>query len=207
MRKCESMKTPSERLRSNSITSNQRCDAKSINEYIVCIIRIREQFGDDIQIWIHFACTIQQIFGHMQRRRMTIIQSDAIEYARRIFHVFSHVTPQIRTVFGSFAESQLNTVSPGDQFAFQINISASGLRHRKIGQWVGIHYPAVVRHERFAFFRVNYLFVFSKCQLLEVGREISAEQRVTGFVVSNAWTIALHTLISDTSQCILNGVR
>ena len=82
--------------------------------------------------------------SHVNGSRVTVVQSNAVEDACRLFNVLSHEVPQVGRIFGPLSVSQFHAVAPGDQLSAQVNVGSS---FGKVLEGIVVHDPAIVRHD------------------------------------------------------------
>lgn len=184
---------------------DQRRDAQPIHEDVIGLIRVREQLRNDVQLGIHLARGVQHILGHVQRRRVAIVQPNAVKDARRLLHIVADEVPQERTVGGPIAEAQLHAVAPRDQLALQVHVGATGLRPREIGQRIGAHHPAVVGHHAAAGHAVHGRLDFAQRSARQAGvGEVRREQRMLHVDDAHLGAVVLDALVAQTGQTVVH---
>ena len=77
----------------------------------------------------------------MDRRRVRVVESEAVEEAGEELDVSGHVLPQPRVVIGTGAEPQLDAVGPDDQVPTKVRPRVGG---GKVLERVRVPDPAVV---------------------------------------------------------------
>jgi len=77
----------------------------------------------------------------MQRGRVAVVDTEAVEHSRKRHDVFGHVLPEPWVVFRSTTVVKLDAVTPDDDFASEVRL---GGRESKVLEGIRIPDPTVV---------------------------------------------------------------
>src|ERR1700686_4656975 len=100
------------------------------DKYDVHLLASSKKFSANIEIWTSFACCVEKICSDMQRRRMTIIDTESMKVSCHQSRILCHMIPQpwiiflncerMRGMYRTRAVTQLDTVTPDDNLAAEI---------------------------------------------------------------------------------------
>ena len=113
-----SVQKPREFLRIMAIVrfSNQAVDTESAHEVCIRFFISRKQFGAYIQVRIHNPSSVKKSNADVQRCRVTVIDTEAIERGCELLDILGHEAPEPGVVLRTIAISELHAIAPYNHF-------------------------------------------------------------------------------------------
>lgn len=79
--------------------AHEHRDAELSDEFVVEILRVGEQLGEHEQVGSALTCHVEEMLGHVNGRRVTIVQAHAVKQLSGLPRVLAHVVPESLRVF------------------------------------------------------------------------------------------------------------
>lgn len=124
--------------------------------------------------WIIDITTYEQNsdLGHMNRSTVAVVQTESMKYLHWHLRVFAHMIPKERTVFWLLAITQLDVVTPGNQFSSKID---HGRGFSEVAQRIIVHHPAIIGHRVASFLPIHQRLFAGQIWIWLEKREISEQ--------------------------------
>lgn len=78
------------------------------------LLAAREELGADVEVGVDASRGVEEDLSNVNRRRVRVVESEAVEEAGEKLDVRRHVLPEPRVVGGTSAEPELDAVAPDD---------------------------------------------------------------------------------------------
>src|SRR5689334_4365394 len=101
----------------------------------------REQLSNNEAVRVDLSCLIEHVLGQVDRCRVTVVDTEALEVFCHQTRVLCHVLPQVGAVLWAITVTKFDAVSPDDNLSTQVR---ARLRSSVIPHGVGSPYPSVV---------------------------------------------------------------